>query len=85
MYIYIYKLATKISGLNLVRFFVWGLMMIEVYRKKLDTRDELLVNIPDVIACIKERPDALRRTTHHVFTRVAKCIDVDGGIFKHLL
>ena len=33
-----------------------------------DTRDELLVNILDVIACIKERQDALRGTTRHVFT-----------------
>ena len=55
-------------------------MKSEVYRKKVDTRDELLVNILDVIACIKERQDALRRTTRHVFTRVAKCIEVDGGI-----
>ena len=53
--------------------------------KKVDTRDELLVNILDVIACIKERQDALRRTTRHVFTRDAKCIDADGGIFEHLL
>jgi len=60
-------------------------MKSEVYRKKADTRDELLVNTLDVIACIKERQDALRRTTWHVFTRVAKCTDVDGGIFKHLL
>ena len=66
-------------------FCLWGLMKSEVYRKKVDTRDELLVNILDVIACIKERQDALRRTTRHVFTRVAKCIDVDGGIFVHLL
>jgi hypothetical protein len=36
-------------------------------------------------ACIKERQDALRRTTRHVLTRVAKCIDVDSGIFEHLL
>jgi len=50
--------------------------------KKVDTRDELLVNIMDVIACIKECQDALRRTTRHVFTRVAKCIDIDGGIFE---
>jgi len=62
-----------------------GLMKSEVYRKKVDTRDELLVNILDVIACIKERQDALRRTIRHVFTRVAKCIDIDGGIFKHVL
>jgi len=66
-------------------FCLWGSMKSEVYRKKVDTRDELLVNILDVIACIKERQDILRRTTRHVFTRVAKCTDVDGGIFEHLL
>ena len=66
-------------------FCLWGLMISEVYRKKVDTRDELLVNILDVVACIKESQDALRRTTRHVFTLVAKCIDVDGGIFEHLL
>ena len=60
-------------------------MKSEMYRKKVDTRDELLVNILDVIACIKERQDILRQTTRHVLTRVAKCIDVDGGIFEHLL
>jgi len=66
-------------------FCLWGFMKSEVYRKKVDTRDKLLVNILDVIACIKERQDALRRTTRHVFTRDAKRIDVDGGIFEHLL
>jgi len=55
-----------------------------VYRKKVDIRDELPVNTPDVIGCIKERQDALRRTACHVFTRVAKCIDVDGVIFRTL-
>ena len=43
-------------------FCLWGLMKSEVYRKKVDTRDELLVIILDVIACIKECQDALRRT-----------------------
>ena len=66
-------------------FCLWGLMKNEVYRKRVDTWDELLVTILDVIACIKERQDALRRTTRHVFTRVAKCIDVEGGIFEHWL
>ena len=59
-------------------------MKSEVYRKKVDTRDELLVNIQGVIACIKERQDALRRTTRHVFTLVAKGTDVDGGIFERI-
>jgi hypothetical protein len=35
-----------------------------------------------VITRIKERQDALRQATRHVLIRVAKCIDVDGGIFK---
>jgi hypothetical protein len=26
-----------------------------------------------------------RRTTRHVLTRVAKCTDVDGGIFENIL
>jgi len=64
---------------------LWVFVKSEVYRTKVDTRDELPVNILDVIACIKERQDALRRTTRHVFTRGAKCIDVDGGIFENLL
>ena len=66
-------------------FWKWGLMKSEVYRTKVYTRDELLVNILDVIACIKEIQDALRRKTRHVFTRAAKCIDVDGGVFEYLL
>ena len=66
-------------------FCLWGLMKSEVYSKKVDTRDESLVNILEVIASIKESQDALRLTTPHVFTGGAKCIDVDGGIFENLL
>jgi hypothetical protein len=39
----------------------------------------------DAIAHIKERQDELRRATRHVLTRVAKCIDIDGGIFENVL
>jgi hypothetical protein len=39
----------------------------------------------DVVVCIKERQDAVRRETRHVLTRVVKCIDVDGGIFENVL
>jgi hypothetical protein len=37
----------------------------------------------DVIAHRKECQDALRRATLHALTRVAKCLDVDGGILKN--
>jgi hypothetical protein len=60
-------------------------MKSEVYRRKVDTWDELLYRIMDAIARIKERQDELRRTTRHVLTLVAKCINVDGGIFENLL
>jgi hypothetical protein len=34
---------------------------------------------------VQGHQDALRRATCHVLARVAKCIDVDGGIFKNAL
>jgi hypothetical protein len=60
-------------------------MKSEVYRRKVDTWDELLDRIMNGIARIKERKNELRRATRHVLTRVAKCIDVDSGILKKLL
>jgi hypothetical protein len=60
-------------------------MKTEVYRTKVDAPDELSDLIMDVIVNIKERPDALRRATYHGLTRLAKCIDVDGGIFENVL
>jgi len=66
-------------------FCLWGWMKSEVYRTKVDTRDELLDLVMDVIASIKERQDALRRAARHVLTGVAKYIDVNGGIFENVL
>ena len=66
-------------------FCFWGWIKSDVYRRKVDTRDEVLDHIMDVIARIKERQDALRRSTRHVLKRVAKCTDVDGGIFENVL
>jgi hypothetical protein len=34
---------------------------------------------------LEVRQDPLRRATRHVLTRVAKCNDVDGGIFENVL
>jgi hypothetical protein len=60
-------------------------MKSEVYRRKVDTWNELLDRIMDAVARIKEREDELRRATRHVLTRVAKCVNVDDGIFENLL
>ena len=48
-------------------------------------RDELLARILDAVARINKREDQLRRTTRDLRTRVAECIEVDGGIFEYLL
>ena len=72
-------------NLTTLNFCLCGSMKSEVYRKLVDTRDELLANIMEVIACMNERQDKLRRTTRHVLIRVAKFTDVDGGTFEHLL
>jgi hypothetical protein len=47
--------------------------------------DELLASILDAAVCTKKREDQLRRTTRDLRTRVAKCIEVDGGILDRLL
>jgi len=62
-----------------------GWMNSEVYKSKVVTPDELLARILDVAASIKRREDQLRRTTRDLRTRVAKCTEVDGGIFKTFL
>jgi hypothetical protein len=57
-------------------------MKSEVYKEKVNTRDELLARIMDGAALINERQDDLRRTTHTITTRGAKCNEVGGGIFE---
>jgi hypothetical protein len=61
---------------------LWGWMMDEVYKLKVDTPDELLARILDAAASIKKREDQVRRTARDLHTRVAKCAEVDGGIFR---
>ena len=51
----------------------------------MDRGDEFLARILDVAACINKREYQLRRTTRDLRTRVAKCIEVDGGICGHAL
>jgi len=61
-------------------------MKSEVYKEKVNTRDELVARIMNSAAVIQqERQDDLRVATRAVAKRVEKCIEVDGGIFEHLL
>jgi len=68
------------------RFCLWGWIKSEVYKEKVNTRDELVARITNSAALImQERQDDLRRATRTVAKKVEKCIEVDGGIFEHLL
>ena len=61
-------------------------MKSEVYKEKVNTRDELVACIMNSASLIKqERQDDRRRATRTIAKRVEKCIEVDGGIFEHLL
>ena len=60
-------------------------MKIEICKLKVDTRDELPARILGAADRIKGREDQPRRTTRDLRTRVAKCTEVDGGIFEYLL
>ena len=76
--------------MNLARtdpIFVWGgRMKSEVYKEKVNTRDELVASIMNSATLIKqERQDDLRRATPSIAKRVEKCTEVDDGIFEHLL
>ena len=64
----------------------WGWMKSEVYKEKVNTRDELVARIMNSAALVKqERQDDLRRATRTIAKRAEKCIEVDGGIFfEHL-
>jgi hypothetical protein len=67
-------------------FCVWGWMKSEHYKEKVTTRHELVARIMNSAALIKQEPqDDLRRSTRTVAKRVEKCIEVDGGMFEHLL
>ena len=61
-------------------------MKSDVYKEKVNTRDELVARIMNSAAVIKqELQDDLRRATRTIAKRVKKCIEVDGGIFEQLL
>jgi len=60
-------------------------MKSNIYKINVDTRDKLLAPILDATARIEKSEDGLRRTTHVLQTRVAKCMEVNGRIFGRLL
>jgi hypothetical protein len=57
-------------------------MKSEVYKEKVNTRDELVARVTNSAALIKqEHQGDLRRATRTIAKRVKKYIEVDGGIY----
>jgi hypothetical protein len=57
----------------------------EVYKEKVNIKDELVARIMNSAALIKqERQDHLKRATRSIAKRGEKCVAVDGEIFEHL-
>jgi hypothetical protein len=58
----------------------------EVYKIKVDTRDELLGGSLDAASAhINKREDQFSRKARNLCTGVAKCTEVSGGILEHFL
>ena len=65
-------------------FCLCGWMKSEVYKEKVNTRDEMAARTMNSAALIKqERQDDLRTAKLTVAKRVEKCVEVEGGIFEH--
>ena len=80
------KIQLFVVGMYRLDFCLRGWMKSEVYKENLNTRGELVTRIMNSAALInQERQDDSRRATRTIAKRVEKCIEVNGGIFEHLL
>lgn len=64
---------------------LWGWLKNEVYKVKVDNRDALINRIRNAANDIRENHEAIRSATGAVQRRSEKCLEVNGGIFEHLL
>lgn len=78
------KTETLSPDLTFLDFCLWSWMKNEVYANKVETREALLACILNACAYITECRNQLRPATQYVLIRSAKCIEVDGGIFKNI-
>jgi hypothetical protein len=86
--VWMYKRGLELFGYaKLAPLYVclWGWMKSEGNKMKLDTADELLAGILEAAGSIEKREDQLRGTASDLWIRVAKCVEVDGGILGTLI
>jgi len=80
------SVATEVQNLTSLDFCLWEWKKSEVYKEKINRKDELFACIMNSAALIKQEcQENFRRDTSTVAKRVEKCTEVDGGIFEHLI
>ncbi|KAJ4451810.1 hypothetical protein ANN_03284 [Periplaneta americana] len=71
--------------LTLLDYCAWSCLKSEVYKCKVATREELLARILYACAQVKECRNQLRSAAQQLYTRAAKCTEVGGGLYEHVL
>jgi hypothetical protein len=66
-------------------FFLWGFMEEQVYAKKVNNKDVLLMRINNVADIIRQTPNVLEKTWSSLHRRVDICIEVNGSHIEQLL
>lgn len=69
--------------LNMIDFFLWGVLQHRVHLQEYDSVQELMDSI--VIEAEEIPPDMLLRVQENLFKRLRKCVAEDGQLFEHLL
>ena len=73
------------TDFTLLDFCLWGWMKSEVYKEKVNTKDELVARIMNSSALLKqESQDDLRRAARTIVKRVEKCIESMVGFLNTL-
>jgi hypothetical protein len=73
------------TDLTHLDFCLWGWMKSEVDTEKVNTRDELVARINSAALILQKMQEGLRRATRTIVKRYEKWIEVNCGIFEHLL
>ena len=66
-------------------YYLWGHMKTLVYKKKSNTREELLQRIMEACQDIRDKPDVLRESASSILKRAQLCIEQGGNHFENLM
>lgn len=80
-----YQWPARSPDLTPLDFYLWGHMKALVYKKKPQSREELIQRIQDAAEQIRNDRATLRKVTTSVLHRARVCTQCQGSHFEHLL